>query len=79
MSRREVKLSCCDLQGRKIIFTNSKTLVGVATERDARNACLRFFSFYFSCVVVLLLAFLAILFACFWKKIKKKHEKHQKN
>ena len=36
----------CDFQGRKINFTNSKTLVGrlvgVATDRDAR---LRFFSF----------------------------------
>ena len=26
----------CDLQGRKINFTNSKTLVDVATDRDAR-------------------------------------------
>ena len=27
----------CDLQGRKIDITNSKTLVDVATERDARH------------------------------------------
>ena len=26
----------CDLQGRKINFTNSRTLVGVATDRGAR-------------------------------------------
>ena len=28
----------CDLQGRKINFTNSKTLVGVRTDRDPRDA-----------------------------------------
>ena len=37
----------CDFQGRKINFTNSKTVVGFATDRDARDACLRFFSVYF--------------------------------
>ena len=33
----------CDLSGRKIFFSNSKSLFGVATDRGARNACLRAF------------------------------------
>ena len=49
---------CCDLQGRKGDFTNSKTLVGRCPDCDAHDACLRFFSFYFC--FVLLLAFLFI-------------------
>ena len=39
---------CVTFWGRKTNFTNSKTLVGVATDRHARHACLRFFSLYFS-------------------------------
>ena len=37
-------------------------LVGVATDRDARHACLRFFSFLFFLCVFFLLALLFMLF-----------------
>ena len=49
-------------------------LVVVATDRDARHACLRFFSLYFSCFfacvsfhffLFFLLAFLSFYFSCF--------------
>ena len=65
----------CVLQGRKINFTNSKTLVGRCRERDARHASLRFFSFYFSCFffacVTFHFDFSCFFFACTQKKSKK--------
>ena len=52
-------------------------LVGVATDRDARNACLRFFSFCFACFVFARVSFhLIFLFFFCWPKISK-NEKHQ--
>ena len=54
----------CGLQGRLIAFqTPKRWLAGDATDRHARHACLRFFSFYFS---FFLLAFLFILFFLFF-------------
>ena len=49
--------------GRKINFANSKTLVGVATDRDARHACLRFFSLNFSCFFLAFLIIFPVFFA----------------
>ena len=65
----------CDLQGRKIatfrvarltLQAPKLWLVGVATDRDARHACLRFFSCYFSC------------FFCEHKRQSKKSTKNEK-
>ena len=62
-----------DLYGRKINFTNSKSLVDVVTDRHARNAfhffhffCLRFFSFY-------------VFFFSPAQFFTKKHKKERKN
>ena len=57
-------------------FTNSKTLVDVATERDARNARLRFFScsvFQFSCCFFACVSF-NYIFLFFDEKNKTKLE-----
>ena len=73
---------------RLTLQTRKLRLVGVVTDSDARHACFRFFSFYFSCYFSLL-ALLFIRFFLFWRaqKIKKKkkvinnkeHSKNEKN
>ena len=57
-------------------------LVDVATDRDARHACLRLFTFSFSCVFFCLRFFsfhLSSLFFCQHKKSKKKKKQIKKN
>ena len=54
-----------------------KTLVDVATDRDARNACLRFFSFFL--FFFFLLSFLFILFLLFLFASTKKVKKIKRN
>ena len=57
--------ACCDLQGRKINFTNSRTLVARCRDRPWRSSPLLAFLFLFSCV--------------FARKKSKKNEKTKKN
>ena len=62
-------------------YTNSKTLVDVATDRGARNARLRFFPFY--CSFLFCLRFFSFYFSFFFvstkKTIKNEKIKHKNN
>ena len=66
--KSKVIISCCDFEGHKMNFANSKTLVDVATDRGARNACLHFFSFF----LLFCVAFLFVFFC--WHQKNQKHQ-----
>ena len=54
-------------------FANSKTLVGVATDRGARDACLRSFSCFFR--VIFFFRFFSFYFPVFLQAQKKRRRK----
>ena len=68
----------CDLNGRKVDFTNSTTFVGVATDRGARNACLRFLSLYFFCVFFFFCVSFHFIFPVFFFFASARKEKSTK-
>ena len=73
-------VTVCDFWGRKMNFTNSKTLVGWSLSRPTETQASRLLAFLFILcfLVFFLLAFLFIFFAR-TKKIKNKNQKNEQN